>query len=440
MTPRVPVPRTFGATVGLTALGALALRVVYALAVAGKAPLTGDGLENYGIALGVVHGRGYVAPLVFDEAVPTAHKPPLYPLFLALVSAVGPDSYVAHQIASAVIGTATVVVVALLGRRVAGPRAGLLAGGLAAVYPILLITDASLRSESLYALLVALALLAAYRAVDRASAGRVAVLGAVVGLAALTRTEGLALLVLLALPVAWRTGRAGRGQRIGLVAAACAVVLVPWLVRCWSVFDRPVLISTNSGDLIAGANCSRTYRGDYLGAWLFQCLPDVRGGNEAQRADRLRDVGLHFARHHAGRLPVVLAARVLRSWSLFRPEQQLGIDATEGRSRTAGELGRFACYGLMILAAVGTLHLRRRREPLLILVAPVVLVVVVSITAYGVTRFRIPADIVLIVLAAVALDALLRTPTGRASARSRRSGVRGDRPPPWRRVRAAPPG
>ena len=61
----------------------------------------------------------------------------------------------------------------------------------------------------------------------------------------------------------------------------------------------------------------------------------------------------------------------------------------------------------MLLAVAGFVVLRRRRQPLFILIAPFLLVVLVSVTAYGILRFRAPADVALVVLAAVAIDALL---------------------------------
>ena len=53
------------------------------------------------------------------------------------------------------------------------------------------------------------------------------------------------------------------------------------------------------------------------------------------------------------------------------------------------------------------LLLRRRRFPLLILLAPFITVTVTTLLAYGQIRFRHSAELSLVVLAAVALDRLL---------------------------------
>jgi 4-amino-4-deoxy-L-arabinose transferase-like glycosyltransferase len=376
--------------------------VVYVLAVAKSAPLVGDAVEIRGIALAVADGHGFVSP--FHAAQPTAHKPPLYPLALALVSLTGLRSPTAHQLASAVIGTGTVVVLAFVARRLAGDRAALIAAALGAVYPVFLATDASLRSECLYVFLIALTLLAALRAWESPSVGRLAQLGAVIALAALTRSEGL-LLLLLTLPIVWRPGVTGRGWRIGAAAAACLVVLAPWLIRCWVAFDQPVLISTNYGDLVAGANCDATYSGPLIGEWAFACALGEKGSNEAAVATRLRSRGLHYARDHAERLPAVLGVRALRPWGLYSPGGEIALhDLGEGRDKTTSWLGLAMCWLLIALAVPGLIALRSRGRPLSLMLAPFALVVFVSLTAYGSLRFRAPADVALVLLAAVALD------------------------------------
>jgi hypothetical protein len=68
-------------------------------------------------------------------------------------------------------------------------------------------------------------------------------------------------------------------------------------------------------------------------------------------------------------------------------------------------------YFLLIPFAVyGVILLRRRRVPLLIVLAPFVTVTVTAVLAYGQIRFRHSAELSLVVLAAVAVDRLLPSP------------------------------
>lgn len=390
---------------------ALGLRLVYGLVIVKTQPLVGDGLEFHNLAYSIAdHARyaqtTFVAP---GQLLPTADKPPLYPLVLALFTLVGGHGWIPHQIAGALIGTGTVFVIAIVARRLAGEAAGLVAAGLAAIYPMLIAADGSVRSESLYALLIVTALLTAMMLRERPTAARAALCGAVIGLATLTRTEAIALIVLLVLPAALLVVRPSRGLALtGIALATCVVVLAPWLVRCWVQFDRPVFVSTNSGGLLAGANCARTYNGPWLGQWVFTCLRRPATSNEAAASAKLAADGIRYARDHSGRLPVVIAARVGRTWELYRVSQQWHIERFfEGRDLQLEQIGVWMYYVLVALAAVGAWRLRRRRQPLRILLAPFVLVTLVSIGAYGFTRFRIAAEPSLVVLAAVALTPLL---------------------------------
>src|SRR4051794_28588708 len=181
---------------------ALGLRLAYSLLLVKTQPLLGDGLEFHTLAYSIADHHSYAQAsfLTPDLVRPTADKPPLYPLVLALFTVVGGLGWIPHQIAGALIGTGTVAVTALLGRRVGGDFVGLFAGGLAALYPLLIAADGSYRSESLYALLLVSTLLSAYGLWDRPTAFRAAVCGVLIGLATLTRTEAVVLLVLLVFP------------------------------------------------------------------------------------------------------------------------------------------------------------------------------------------------------------------------------------------------
>jgi 4-amino-4-deoxy-L-arabinose transferase-like glycosyltransferase len=407
---------------------ALGLRLVYSLLIVKTQPLLGDGLEFHQLAYSIADAHRYAQStfLTPDHVVATADKPPLYPFVLALFTVVGGHGWIPHQLAGALIGTGTVTLVGLLGRRVAGDTAGFVAAGLAAIYPMLIAADGSFRSESLYALLIAACLLSAYALYDRPTVRRAAVCGVLIGLATLTRTEALALVFLLILPAALLVVARRRALALtGVALAAAILVLTPWLARCWIQFDRPVFVSTNSGGLLAGANCHKTYHGEWLGQWRFDCLTPVRTSNEAAGSAQLASDGLDYARDHAGRLPVVMTVRFLRSWELYRPRQQWTIERFfEGRDLRLEQAGVFMYYVLAVLAVVGAVRLRRRGEPLRILLAPFVLVTLLSIAAYGFTRFRIAAEPAIVVLAAVTLAPVAarvwpgRRAAPRASARS----------------------
>jgi hypothetical protein len=201
-------------------------------------------------------------------------------------------------------------------------------------------------------------------------------------------------------PIAFRGGPGG-WRRAAAATAACAVVLAPWAIRNAAAFGRFVPISNNDSTVVAGANCGLTYAGVNLGGWDIRCISPRRLDNEAAQAAIWRDEGLTYAREHAGRLPVVLAVRLLRVWDLWQPRRQ--VEFAEGRERHTTQGGVAFYYLLCALAIGGVLALRRRGVPLLVLLAPALAVCAAALVGYGVPRLRFAFEIPLLVLAATGL-------------------------------------
>jgi hypothetical protein len=158
-----------------------------------------------------------------------------------------------------------------------------------------------------------------------------------------------------------------------------------------------------------GANCHDTYYGDLVGAWKFQCYGEAPPGDESERAAEYRRRGITYMKDHAGRLPVVVAARLGRVLDVYEPwGQGAFLNSAEGRHPRAQHLGLLAYWLLVPFAIVGAVLLRRRREPALtLLLVPIALALLVAMATYGSTRFRFVAEPALVVLGAVTVDVLL---------------------------------
>jgi 4-amino-4-deoxy-L-arabinose transferase-like glycosyltransferase len=380
----------------------LALRALQTLLVAPWPPgFFNDEAYYNALAQLIAHGVGFVRPAEFlgdGLTLPTAERAPLFPLLLAGLAKLGlADGDL--RLLGLLTGGGTIAVLGLLGRRVGGARAGLLAAGIAALYPTLIAADGALMTESLYGLLAALALLLAYRLLDAPTLGWALALGAILGLAAHARAEALLLTPLLLVPLLRRPGGL---KTCAAVCVACALVLVPWTVRNWSEFDRPVLIATEGGETLAGANCEQVYYGEDIGNWRVSCVDFSGRGNEAAELNEAGRDGIRYAREHLGRVPIVAAARFARTWGLYRP-----FAVPEGRRAWVMHLGAGIYFLLIPLAVCGFVLLRRRHVPVWILMTPFITVTVTTLLAYGQIRFRHSAELSLVVLSAVALDRLL---------------------------------
>jgi hypothetical protein len=272
--------------------------------------------------------------------------------------------------------------------------------------------DGTLVAEGIYALFIALSLYAALRLVGSGSTWSAAVLGVAIGLAALSRAEGIALVALLAWPAAALTRSVPWGRRAALAAIATGAALVtiaPWAVRNLTTFEEPVILSTGAGYTMAMGNCDDAYHGDHLGYWDWSCQYRGPAGADASVGDvRARKQATDYMRAHKGRLPVVVAARVGRLWHLYRIGQGITLDSSyERRGRTAAVMGVGATYVAVALAAVGV-WARRRHLLSLVLIGSVVMSATLSAAlTFGITRYRIAADVGLALFAGIGADWLI---------------------------------
>jgi hypothetical protein len=281
--------------------------------------------------------------------------------------------------------------------------------------------DIVVMSEALACLLVALFMGCAVRFVTTGRLVWVGLCGLGAGLATLTRSELALCLVVLPLVIrhASPSGTAQGSTRTRTLAVVSFAVPALAVVGLWVIpnlnrFERPVVLTTNDGTTLLGANCPPSYslRGGRLGGWSLECVlafePSDDGGDASVRASQQRSAALDYAREHAARIPLVLVARAGRIIDMYGWRDLVRADVAEGKPRWASWLGIGVFWILMAVALTGV----RRLEAWYrwILAAPVLAVIVASLLFYGAHRIRAPAEPSLVVAAASALVARIRAP------------------------------
>jgi 4-amino-4-deoxy-L-arabinose transferase-like glycosyltransferase len=406
-------------TLGLAAicLLALALRVVYVLTVKHHQKLWGDAFFYHWQADGLLHGENFPIPHLYKFnhiSWPAADHPPIWTILLAGADLLGLRSYEAHKLFACVIGSGTVAAVGLVGRRIASDRAGLIAAGVAALYPNFWANDGLAQSETPLLLAVAITMLVAYRFWRRPSLAVAAGFGAAVGIAALVHPETILLGPLVGIPLALGASRLAWRQRVGRLAVMGAVtvlVISPWVARNFATFDNRVYLSNGNDETLLVSNCDSTYHGELMGYWNMRCIVDhendVVSSDQSVVFAHYRKLALDYMRDHKRQLPKVVAVRLGRGWNLYRPFQMVHLDVLEGRELMVNRLGLFTFWILLPLAAGGVVVLRRRRIPTYPLLALAVTVSVGMAMTFGNTRYRASAEVALALLAAAFVDAVL---------------------------------
>ena len=432
------LPETFrGRLAAITCLGLL-VRLAHLILIAADNPLSGDAAgyhlaaNLFGDGLGFPEPFRYyfggidVVPLAAGELIvetpighlePTAGHPPVWTMLLGAFAFLGFTTVLQQQVVSVVLGAPAIILMGLLGREIRSERVGLLAATATAGYAFIWVNDGLMMAETAAIAMATATMLVGVRFWKDPTRGAAVVLGVVGGLAALTRAELVlflplvAAVVLIRSPIPWRE-RIVRYACCGLAALA---ICMPWFARNIAIYDAPVFLSNGIGTVLVQANCDATYYGSDLGYWQITCGNPTPYGPEGQiLAEYERDVVVrqrateYISANRTRLLTVVVPARVGRMWGVYEPIGQLRRDVHVDRRSMSVSLLGLAQFALLVpLAVAGMEVVRRRRGPLLVLAAWIPIATFTAATAFGNTRYRTAAETSLVILAALAVDALI---------------------------------
>jgi len=411
--------------IGTVCAVGLALRLVYVFVVKAGAQIQGDAYYYHYQAQLNTGGHWFVNPSQFKARhpvaalLPSAQHPPVFTLFLTLADEVGLTGVRSQLVVMCLLGTATIALTALVARDLVSPRTGVIAAVIAALYPGFWVFDGEVMSEALVMLLAAVTILAANRCFRSFTTGRLVVLALLTGVCALTRAELVLLVPLVALPTVWWQASMAWRRRLALCGLAVAVAvapMLPWFARNIAVFHHPVYLSDQLPVTLAAANNAQAYSGPLTASWCFACLLNVHFPVHDDESDE-SIVWQHradaYIEAHRGRAVVVALDRAGLEWGLYAPSRQADQDFLEGWPTPVADAWMFWYYPLMALAVGGTVILRRRGQPVYPLMAMFIVATVTAVTTYGNQRFRTEAEVAMVVLASVSLDALWSSVAGR---------------------------
>lgn len=389
--------------------------------------LAGDAVDYDRLARLLAHGRGFGPALLSPSGGPTAFRAPLYPMFLAPIYRLTGNSIAAARIAEAILGTVTVGLIGWLGNRLFGPRVGVIAAWLAALYPPLVLSSVSLLTESVFVPLELAAIATALVAQEQASPWNRWTLatGVGAGLAILARPNGAVIVIPLAIlasrrrrttPATTRRPSWRRTAAISAVVPGVAVlVLAPWLIRNQLAFHRFVPVTDADGFNVAGVYNDVSAHADYPIRYHFRPPSAVPAEshwfsdhrlNELTLSDQLRRDGLSFIQNHPLAVPAAMLWNSYRMLELGGPAERNLAGAELGYGQRLALVAAIAFWVILALAAAGLALGGWRRVPKSLLLIPAGLWLV-TVPFLGNARLRVPVEPFAVLLGAIAIEAAL---------------------------------
>ena len=360
----------------------------------------------------------------FIPGVPSAYTQPLYGFFLVPIYWID-RSWLTVGPAHIAVAIATAWLVYAIGIRIASQGVALAGATLATLHPYVVWHDVHLNREILDGLLAAAVVLLALIAAERErSLWWTAALGGVLGLAILGNARLALLPLVLGVWLMIRLGFAQHGLAALLVVCACAaLVLAPWVGRnrasvgCFAI--------TTDSRALWKANNLNTYDVLARGGWIDD-VPPLPGAppspqdagqiwretgrivevDECEQLRLFQDEVVEFWREHPGEKARLAgqAARLLWQPNVLETEGRPGAGTWRDDARSIVEpafmiaLYAFAAVGLFVL-------------PRSFVVLALVLLgyqTLVAMLFAGATRYRVPWDFLIAILAAGGAAAVLR--------------------------------
>jgi 4-amino-4-deoxy-L-arabinose transferase-like glycosyltransferase len=334
---------------------------------------------------------------------------PGYSLTLAAFFKLFGASWTTGEIVNVVASTALIPLAFLIGRRIHGVAAGIIASALLAFYPVHIYYSAVLISDVMFALVVAAVIVVVVYAPAPPRGVMVpALLGALVGYGALLRPQGLVLAVVIA--VYWFVASNRRREVLVpsiLFACAAAVFIVP--ISAWNSArtDELHFLSTNAGENLrvghAPWSSGRSIRPRDDDGKIAPAQLDYRPAS-----NNVRNATTYVVQHPLRELD--LSAR--KVWYLYAPDTasllwvtgagQSAIWGSSDATQSLIDIARVSGFLLIILALAGAPFCFSRGGPCLFLWLLLGAWTGVHVVFYGEPRYSLPLSPILVTFAAVA--------------------------------------
>lgn len=341
-----------------------------------------------------------------DGSQPTAYRPPGYPLFLSIFYALGARIVHLRAINFVLVGLSIFVLYRILIERYS-PLAAVVGAALVLFYPVVFFTAGTLYPQTLASFLFLLACY--YLTGDSKRLGNFVLAGLALGYLVLTVPTFIVILPLFGI---WywlkRDAMAMKGSFLALYFMVAVVGV--WTVRNYVVFNDFFMVATNSGENLLLGNSENTTPNGGSGVDISSYASRAADMDEVERDRFYRDQALEYMLSHEIETVKLYGLKLL---NYFNYRNDL---VTESESSSFKDVLMLITYYPILLVSIARLVLYKWSKPNIF--EALMMVLYIASALFGALfftriRFRIPYDYLLIMMAAVFVEAVFAKQAGK---------------------------
>ena len=377
---------------------AFLLRALY-LFIRGPENFQASDSSTYeGLSLSLLAGEGY------GLGRPSALRPPGYPLFLAATYWIfGLKNHLAVQFLHILMGAGTPLLIREIGREIKDGPTGTIAAWIGVFQINLIFWTGYLLTEALFIPFLVLTFYLVVRLSKRDTTRNLIFAGLAMGALLLIRPSAVPFVALVYPWYAWVRRR--RKQKIFsplcILIFSTALVVLPWVARNYSVFDRFIPLTTGGPGVLHWGTQWNSVDRDMKAVGLT----DKKQRDEFEKRDEYMRIFVAYVKENPGRYSKLMVQKAAVFWSLYFPQWSARHKAFKG-------IFFGLLFGLSLLGLVSSRVDREYAAVFWIFCLSTTLLVMVTVVDYD-NRFRVPVEAILSVTAALGFFRAKEIWTGR---------------------------
>ena len=342
-------------------------------------------------------GKGFLE----NDGSPTQQRPPVYPIFLAVVYFLFGHSFLWVKISQAVLDTFTVFILYNISKKYFDEKTSLLVALVLALYPPLIVYNGVIGSEICFTFFLALTLFVLINAVSGNSIKFYGISGFMLGITTLCRSTTIFYPVFLFI-IFLITKSKNIVRNISIILIFYIIAILPWTVRNYFTFGSFSPIAAGGGGLFWGGT-QEMFDGKAPQQGVDYYYPELSKMPLHQRDVIVIKKGLESIYNS----PFIYIKLTLKKFVriIFQPVGQV---LTGERHPLLGKVLYLIHFVLLMFAVVGFILSKSIWQDLMPVISIIIYVILMHTLLASIPRYRLPIEPYIVLFAVYGFLSLIK--------------------------------